>query len=822
MATYHVAKTGNDANPGTLAQPFQTLAKGITVLTAGDTLYIRAGTWGEAIESIIGKSGTASQPITIAGYPGERPVLAPINHHRVIVTSSQTNYWVFRNMVWDGINHDNVYDPPTQTHSRVGNTLQNSTNLVLDDLEIKGWRYNGLWITGVNNLTIRNCDIHDLITQNIVGTRYHGIYYHHGTNAVIESNDLHHCPGYGIQVWPGLHNGHVIRNNKIRDNHYQTDVSDMGGLVIGQYAPEQQSDAIGPVQNIQVYNNLIYRNVPGPAITTSDGLRLIGPVNNISLWNNNVYGHVRYGIALLGFGSVSPNTPQNIIIRNNILFGNQTRNPSLTTNYSAVSTATATLSHNLDTMNPLYVNAGADDFQVQSGSPAINAGITVSAFAADYLGVARPQGAAWDIGAYEKVGATYYVALTGNDAAPGTISQPWATLQKAITVLQPGDTLYLRGGTYPQWLNADVDNIPSGTSETSRITLAGYPGETVVLQPGGLREYVLRLGSPSRAWTVNYWRIMDIILDGTGCSPGTAAGGGCFILWTEMPHPTTGAPLGVVDFLRLDNVTIRNSPTNGYLGGGNGHEYNNLYVHHNGLGAQQQGYPNGANGLYCATLRNSTIRGGLWHDNLSFGLRIFNSGTAPRPKASNNIVENAVFHTNGQGKAFGGTATTPGGGGLVIGDDSNTVRNCVIYNNRAGFMFYQSAQGTSGTKCYFNTIYGNDVGVTWGSNGPSASELRNTVMASNITDFSNAGGNAVTEQTNWRTSQGDPLFVNPAIANFHLRAGSPLINGGTTIASVPTDAEGDLRSSPPDIGADEFVASADVTPPVAPTGLRIL
>jgi len=42
-------------------------------------------------------------------------------------------------------------------------------------------------------------------------------------------------------------------------------------------------------------------------------------------------------------------------------------------------------------------------FQVQSISPVIDAGVTVSGFAIDYEGTTRPQGSAWDTGAYEFV-----------------------------------------------------------------------------------------------------------------------------------------------------------------------------------------------------------------------------------------------------------------------------------------------------------------------------------------------------------------------------------------------------------------------------------
>src|SRR5262249_45232346 len=43
--TYYVATNGNDSNPGTISQPFRTIKKGIGILNAGDTLYIRSGTY---------------------------------------------------------------------------------------------------------------------------------------------------------------------------------------------------------------------------------------------------------------------------------------------------------------------------------------------------------------------------------------------------------------------------------------------------------------------------------------------------------------------------------------------------------------------------------------------------------------------------------------------------------------------------------------------------------------------------------------------------------------------------------------------------------
>ena len=54
---------------------------------------------------------------------------------------------------------------------------------------------------------------------------------------------------------------------------------------------------------------------------------------------------------------------------------------------------------------PIFVNISApyaaENFKLQSASPAINAGTTLTGFSDDYLGTTRPQGSAWDIGAYE-------------------------------------------------------------------------------------------------------------------------------------------------------------------------------------------------------------------------------------------------------------------------------------------------------------------------------------------------------------------------------------------------------------------------------------
>lgn len=45
-------------------------------------------------------------------------------------------------------------------------------------------------------------------------------------------------------------------------------------------------------------------------------------------------------------------------------------------------------------------------------------------------------------------GSTYNISPDGNDSNPGTISQPFYSLNKAWTVVSAGDIVYMRGGTY--------------------------------------------------------------------------------------------------------------------------------------------------------------------------------------------------------------------------------------------------------------------------------------------------------------------------------------------------------------------------------------
>jgi hypothetical protein len=89
-------------------------------------------------------------------------------------------------------------------------------------------------------------------------------------------------------------------------------------------------------------------------------------------------------------------------------------------------------------------------------------------------------------------GPAYFVdPVKGVDRQEGTREKPWKTLAHAIERLKPGDTLYLRGGTYHEAVTLSRSGTPQ-----KPITIRSYPGELAVLD-AGLRDFY---EAPAGAW----------------------------------------------------------------------------------------------------------------------------------------------------------------------------------------------------------------------------------------------------------------------------------------------------------------------------------
>src|SRR5262249_34617547 len=173
-------------------------------------------------------------------------------------------------------------------------------------------------------------------------------------------------------------------------------------------------------------------------------------------------------------------------------------------------------------------------------------------------------------------GKVYYVSPSGSDEGPGTVDRPFATLAKGAGLLRPGDTLYLRGGTYADNL---VDKLKQGgASWTAPVTLAAYPGERPVLRPGA-GKFVARVMGGGKS----YVQLVGLTLDGTGTTSSAV----------YIVADGTGAP----DHIRLRDCEVRHAATQGIMvqsvagRAPPGHnEFLGLKVHDNGTTTLHHGF----------------------------------------------------------------------------------------------------------------------------------------------------------------------------------------------------------------------------------------
>jgi hypothetical protein len=103
--------------------------------------------------------------------------------------------------------------------------------------------------------------------------------------------------------------------------------------------------------------------------------------------------------------------------------------------------------------------------------------------------------------------AEFFVAVDGNDANPGTIDKPFATIQHAQEAITPGDMVYIRGGTYHdrpdqiarrQRIWAYVNYLDKSGTPDKPIRYFAYKDERPVfdfsaVKPDGLRVNAFEL-----------------------------------------------------------------------------------------------------------------------------------------------------------------------------------------------------------------------------------------------------------------------------------------------------------------------------------------
>lgn len=373
---YSIANRNCEGSDGTSKD---TIPEGIALLSGGDTLYVRSGTYLTGISYLhtLPPSGASWAAATqILSYPGETPTIAPNDYKLGCPVNINTNlqYIIISGFVMDGTGCPGA---------DVVNLGGGASYIRIQNSEVK----NSVSNQGIS-IQDKTCTHNEFINLSVHNNGSdagldHGFYLN-SPYSLIEGCDIYSNFAYGIQLYKSgaagdENTGIVVRNNKIHDNG-------TSGVTLNHG------------DGIQFYNNLVYDNV-------ANGVNMgYNATTNVLIYNNTIYSNGTYGMS---FGATSVAT--GTIVKNNIVYGNggdeiKEYNDIVVTYDDNLCDAVATGCE--IGADPLFVNAPTDLKLSALTSPAVDVGTTLTTVTNDYTGNGRPMGKGYDIGAYEFIQLT--------------------------------------------------------------------------------------------------------------------------------------------------------------------------------------------------------------------------------------------------------------------------------------------------------------------------------------------------------------------------------------------------------------------------------
>ncbi len=218
---YYVANNGNDANTGNISQPFLTIFRAQTSVVAGDTVYIRGGTYAMttaqvstyssiwAYVTLLTKSGTSGHRINYWAYPGERPVfdVSAINPPNYRITVFQVNgSWIhIRGLEIIGVQVN------ITTHTQSECFENQGSNNIYEMLSMHDGKGIGFYLTKGGNNLVLNCDAYnnwDNVSEGGTGGNVDGFGCHPNNDNVGYTNNVFR----GCRAWFNSDDGFDLIN----------------------------------------------------------------------------------------------------------------------------------------------------------------------------------------------------------------------------------------------------------------------------------------------------------------------------------------------------------------------------------------------------------------------------------------------------------------------------------------------------------------------------------------------------------------------------------------------------------------------------------
>lgn len=541
-ADIYVAPNGVATAPGTYDAP-TTLQKGVSTAQAGDTVWLKPGTYVITSDTQTVKplnSGTSTAPITIRAVLGGGDAVID---GRCLVPTPSTSYY-----------------PPANWRGLV--EIIDRSWIIVDGLKVINSGFYGAYIsnsTGTSsNITIRNC-----VFYNTYGS---GVCARNSSNIKVLGNVLQRVSQYpansqaigggeclsfvkvdnfeiaynticdrmidinnggeGIDPKVGCTNG-TIHDNEIYDlirtgiytdswNDYEHTLSVYGNIIhdVDTGIACSSEVSTGVLQNVKIHDNVVRDCATRGICLTGWGEG--GALKDIAVYNNTVvrcgFGGAAYPPAYppsnTGIFVGNTNTlSTNFIIRNNVLANNASqigskgqtfvtadRNLLFGTNSDSAMVMTNSI-----TSDPLFADLTNNNFRIRVGSPAIDCALGTPVSAVDILGITRPVNGVVDLGAYEYTGSTTAVGLQGDYYAGISLSGSIVASRQEAVAHGFGPRVPVAGltsGNYSVRWTGSIEPLVTGTYSFRLRTSNGLTRST----DGQLNQNGVRLWINNELW----------------------------------------------------------------------------------------------------------------------------------------------------------------------------------------------------------------------------------------------------------------------------------------------------------------------------------
>ena len=427
---YYVAPQGRDSNPGTLDRPWATIQKAADTLEAGQTVYIRGGTYAISEQIRPRNMGRPDRWITYRAYPGEIATIdaqnlyveppegePPFPHDQGAFQIEGTAYVRIQNLTLKN-SHSAGFTVRNSNHIQ----FYNNTTINTYSSGIAVWtncahcKIMGNTIVNANTLEMRinwegyphqkNVGPHEAITLG--GAIDFEVAYNHicycqkegidcketCARGIVHHNYTHHLRRQGLYVdsYFGLLEDIEVYDNVVSDcetgiavsaedgpladniriHHNLVYNNRATGIFLSRWGKDRRRT------NIQIYNNTVDRNGYGkgePTYWLTGGLYLYTTnLENVEIFNNIFSQNKSFQIGYSGDYNGDLRS-RKINIENNLIYQTETVTYPVRLEEWAKDDVYSTNGENAIEGDPLYKTPSLGNFLLQNNSPAIGMGM---------------------------------------------------------------------------------------------------------------------------------------------------------------------------------------------------------------------------------------------------------------------------------------------------------------------------------------------------------------------------------------------------------------------------------------------------------------